>query len=270
MLSAQDTQALRRCPEDHPPPNALSTTTCYPLLKLQESSDQEISGLRSQIRALKTALEAAHAEAAEAQDHAAICLPPAAVSALQESVTTAEAALDEARRRIKELEGFLKEANAVAGTMTPRPSFRELKKYGVEDAAAAAAAANTGSKGGRIRTQELVDAAAARLAVYAASRNAARAAAELGDAVLAPEPAPAEVTLAVTTDTSACGCAHIWLRVCALLLLLGAVMLDAGAIQYIQCPRVYGEACMSSPCQRVACHTEAPPLHCLMPCRLHY
>lgn len=56
-----------------------------------------------------------------------------------------------------------------------------------------------------MRTQVLVDTAAAKLAEWAARREIELAHARWMEALAAPEPMPREVALSVTTDASACG-----------------------------------------------------------------
>lgn len=117
-----------------------------------------------------------------------------------------EAALVAARKQVQELSSGLEEAREQLGSMTPRPSCRELRPFGIFPERPTHNGDDAMPQPSHGRTQALVAAAAAKLAALVASQEAAVRAAQLLEAVAQPEPAPAEVTLAVTTDASACEC----------------------------------------------------------------
>ncbi len=93
----------------------------------------------------------------------------------------------------QELEGAQKDLLEQLGQMTPRPSWRDTHRHGVQE-------------GPGRRTQDLVLAAAQKLASLSAAHESSLSQSAAVQLLLAPEPPPREITLAIATDASACAC----------------------------------------------------------------
>ena len=98
----------------------------------QETQEAQSTYLRAHVGDLQDQLHSAQAELTRNRHELAVRLPPEAVSGLRQQVDEYRIQLDKNRERIAQLDAANTKMNASLGSMTPRPSWKQLKKHGVE------------------------------------------------------------------------------------------------------------------------------------------
>eukprot|EP00798_Chlamydomonas_sp_ICE-L_P026370 gene26370-17464_t len=197
----------------------------------QVASDQNMTYMSKQVSEANKAAEAAHRETRDMQHALNMRPPPEELESLKDKMKALREALkegeDASRQRIRDLEKEKANLMERLGSMTPRPSWEPVKKHGVEIGsktqdtvfAAAARLAEFVSDQKDLASKNTIFAAAARLAEFVSDQKdlASKAQlqeallapdslphkAQLLEALLAPDPLPYEVSLTITTDSSA-------------------------------------------------------------------